>query len=184
MEMTTEHEVSSTAISDMISGLFKNRDDAVDAYQAVIDRGYSESEINVLMTEETRKKYFPPGVEPESQLGHKALEGAGAGAAIGGTAGAILAAVLAVGTSLVVPGIGLVIAGPLAAALAGAGAGGVAGGVIGALVGAGMSKDRAEIYHDAIKRGGIVLSVTPHNAADAEYIHNRWKELHAEQVYR
>ena len=52
--------------------------------------------------------------------------------------GAALAALFAVGTVVVVPGLGLVLAGPIAAALAGAGAGGVTGGLIGALIGAGI----------------------------------------------
>ncbi len=65
----------------------------------------------------------------DSELGNKAAEGAGVGGAIGGTVGAIAAAIAAIGTSLVLPGLGLVIAGPIAAALAGAGAGaGAAGG--------------------------------------------------------
>ena len=56
------------------------------------------------------------------------------------------AAIAAIGTSLVIPGLGLVVAGPLAAALAGAGAGGTAGGLIGALVGHGMPEDRTKKY--------------------------------------
>lgn len=49
----------------------------------------------------------------------------GIGSAIGGTIGAVAAAVAAAGTSLVFPGLGIVVAGPLAASLAGGGAGGV-----------------------------------------------------------
>jgi hypothetical protein len=181
--MTSTSDTPLTGSAHAVTGLFKDREHAVQAYQALIDRGYRKEDISVMMTEETRKKYFPPGVEPDSELGHKALEGAGAGAAIGGTAGAILAAIVAVGTSLVIPGLGLVVAGPIAAALAGAGAGGIAGGVIGALVGAGMSKDRAEIYQEAIRKGGIVLSVVPYSADDVSFIEHTWKEMGAEEVY-
>ena len=52
-----------------------------------------------------------------AELGSKAAEGAGVGGAIGGTVGAILAAIAAVGTTIAIPGLGLVIAGPLAAAI-------------------------------------------------------------------
>ena len=45
-----------------------------------------------------------------------------------------MAAVAAAGTSLAIPGLGVVIAGPLAAALAGAGAGAATGGLLGAQV--------------------------------------------------
>ena len=44
-----------------------------------------------------------------------------------------LAAIAAIGTTLALPGLGLLIAGPIAAALVGAGSGAAAGGVLGAL---------------------------------------------------
>ena len=44
-------------------------------------------------------------------------------------------AVAAVGTTLLIPGLGIVVAGPLAAVIAGAGAGAATGGLIRALVG-------------------------------------------------
>ena len=46
-----------------------------------------------------------------------AADGLGIGSAIGGTVGAVLAAIAAVGTSIVIPGLGLFVAGPIAAAL-------------------------------------------------------------------
>ena len=76
---------------------------------------------------------------------------------LGGGIGATLAAIFAVGTAVVIPGLGLVVAGPIAAALAGAGAGGAAGGLIGALVGAGIPEERANAYERGLKQGGIVL---------------------------
>jgi len=115
---------------------------------------------------------------------HKALKGTGAGGAIGAAVGAIAGAVAAVGTTILVPGLGLVVAGPLAAALAGAGAGGVTGGLIGGLVGAGMSEERARIYKTAIEEGGIVMTVTPRSVEDAEWIEESWKDCGAEDVYR
>jgi len=74
------------------------------------------------MSDDTRKKYFSE--DKDTDLDTKAWEGAGKGAAIGGTVGATLAAIAAIGTSVALPGIGLLIAGPLAAGIAGAGAGG------------------------------------------------------------
>ena len=82
------------------------------------------------------------------------------------------------------PGLGVVVAGPLAAAIAGAGAGGVTGGLIGALVGTGMSEEHATVYRTAIEEGGIVMTVTPRSAEDAEHIADAWKDCGAEDVYR
>ena len=112
------------AESRPVTGLFRDRDSAERAYQAVIDRGYGRGDVDLVMSDETRALHF--GSTPDgrtTELGTKAAEGAGIGGAIGGTVGAIAAAVAAVGTSIALPGLGLVIAGPVAAALAGAGAG-------------------------------------------------------------
>jgi hypothetical protein len=115
---------------------------------------------------------------------HKTLEGTGAGGAIGAVVGAVAGAIAAIGTTIMIPGLGLVVAGPLAAALAGAGAGGVTGGLIGALVGTGMTEERARIYKTAIEEGGIVLSVTPRTPEDAQWLEKSWKDCGAEDVFR
>jgi hypothetical protein len=166
----------------MVTGMFRDRDSAERAYQSSTARGYSDRDINLAMSDETRKRYFVGGAETE--LGNKATEGAGVGGAVGATVGAIAAAIAAVGTSLVIPGLGLVIAGPAAAALAGAGAGGVAGGIIGALVGWGIPEERVKHYESGIKQGGIVMGVTPRSDEDAEYLEREWKKHSGEHVYR
>ena len=166
----------------MVTGMFRDRDSAERAYESSTARGYSERDINLAMSEETRKRHFAGGAETE--LGNKASEGAGVGGAVGATVGAIAAAIAAIGTSLVIPGLGLVIAGPAAAALAGAGAGGVTGGLIGALVGWGIPEERVKHYESGIKDGGIVMGVTPRSDEDAEYFEKEWKKHKGEHVYR
>jgi hypothetical protein len=171
-----------THVSTMVTGLFRDRESAERAYQAVTERGYSSDEVNVIMSDDARKTHFGEG-SPETELGNKAAEGAGIGGAIGGTLGAIAAAAAAVGTTLLIPGLGLVIAGPLAAAIAGAGAGGVAGGLVGALIGWGIPEEHVKHYEEGLKSGGILLSVKPRNDQDASYFEQDWKSHHAEQVY-
>ena len=112
------------------------------------------------------------------------MEGAGVGSAIGGTAGAIIGAIAAIGTSVALPGLGLIIAGPLAAALAGAGAGGLTGGLVGALVGSGIPEEHAAEYEEGIKNGGIVMGVKPRNAEDSKYFEEQFKNNDADKVYR
>jgi hypothetical protein len=167
----------------MVTGMFRDRDSAERAYQALPARGYSERDINLAMSDDTRKRYFSDDVAV-TELGNKAAKGAGVGGAVGATAGAIAAAIAAVGTSLVVPGLGLVIAGPAAAAIAGAGAGGVAGGFLGALVGWAIPEERVKHYETGIKEGGIVMGVTPRSDEDAEFIEREWKASRGEHVYR
>ena len=110
------------------------------------------------------------------------MEGMGVGGAIGTVLGATLATVTAVGTSLAVPGLGVVIAGPIAAALAGGGAGAVTGGVVGMLIGAGMTEQNAEAYSAALKRGGVAIGVTPHDANDSKEIQNQFKQFGGDNV--
>src|SRR5215467_7088933 len=113
----------STKASDPIIGLFKDRQIARRAYLALFNYGYTQDEITVAMSDETRQIHSP---SVESELQDKTLEGLGVGVIIGAGVGALLGAIAGVGTSLIVPGLGMVIAGPLATGLSGAGAGGVA----------------------------------------------------------
>lgn len=168
--------------SRMVTGLFRDRESAENAYRTVNGRGYSSDDVNLLMNEDTRNKHFKDS-DVETDLGNKALEGAGTGAAIGGTLGAVAMAVLAVG-SVAIPGVGILVAGPIAAALAGAGAGGAAGGLIGALVGAGIPEDRAKVYDKGINEGGIVMGVNPRTDEDAQYFESEWRKHKGEEIYR
>lgn len=173
---------SQMAHKGMVTGLFRDRESAEQAYGSLTSRGYAQDDVNLVMSDETRNKHFVDGRETE--LGSKALEGAGTGAAIGGAVGATLAAIAAIGTTLALPGLGLLIAGPIAAGLAGAGAGGATGGLIGALVGAGIPEETVKKYEQGIREGGIVMGVTPRTAEDADYLEEEWRRNRGEDVYR
>ncbi|MEK6334736.1 MAG: hypothetical protein AABM67_07295 [Acidobacteriota bacterium] len=174
-------ETTGTKRSGMVTGLFNDRESAERAYGSLEQRGYGQDDVNLVMSDETRNKHFVVD-KRETELGNKALKGAGTGAAIGGTVGATLAAIAAVGTTLALPGLGLLVAGPIAAALAGAGAGGATGGLIGLLVGAGIPEERVKDYEEGLKKGGIVMGVTPRNSEDAEYFAQEWKKNRGEEV--
>lgn len=167
----------------LVTGLFPDRESAELGYGAVTSRGYNKNDVNLVMSDETRKTHFNSDVGATTELGNKAAEGAGVGSAIGGTIGAIAAAIAAVGTTLVLPGLGLVVAGPLAAAIAGAGAGAAGGGIIGALVGWGMPEERVKRYDEGVKKGGILMGVRPRNDEDAKYLQDSWKTSRASDIY-
>ena len=175
---------SRTTDKPLVTGLFRDRDSAERAYQAVSDRGYGKDDVNLVMSDETRSRHFAKDGEVETELGNKAASGAGIGGAIGGSLGAIAAAVAAVGTTIALPGLGLVLAGPLAAAIAGAGAGAATGGIVGALIGWGIPEERVKQYDEGIKNGGILMGVRPRNDDDAAYLENQWKSNAGEHVYR
>ncbi len=169
----------------VMTGLFGTRDEAERGYKTLRDRGYSDEEINVLMSDETRDKYYASDPEAaNSELGTKALEGTGAGAAIGGTLGAIIGGIAAIGTNVLIPGLGLVVAGPIAAALVGAGAGGATGGLVGGLIGWGIPEERAKAYESGISEGGTVIGVNPRSDEDADYFESEWRNHNGREIYR
>lgn len=159
---------------NIVTRLFKNQESAERAYKSATEYGYRQDEIDVVMSEETRKRYYGKNATLETEVGNKAAEGAAIGGAVGGTAGAIAAAVAAMGTTLVLPGLGLVIAGPLAAAVAGAGAGGVSAGLVGALIGWGIPEDRLKEYERGLHEGGILIGVKPRSETDARRFEEDW----------
>lgn len=162
--------------SKLVTGLFKNRIAAESAVDAVMKRGYTRDDISVLMSDATRTKEF--AVQAKSH----AADGAGIGGAVGGAVGAILAAIAAVGSTLFLPGLNLVIAGPIAAALAGAGAGAATGGVIGALIGAGIPEYRAKVYEAGLKSGGILIGVEAKSEEEIERLEELMESVGAEHV--
>jgi hypothetical protein len=182
---TTTTTTRRSGDSAMMTGLFRDPDSAIRAYESLKARGYTDDEINVVMSEDTRKRHFSgdSASSAETEIGTKAAKGAGVGSAVGGTLGAIAAGIAAVGTSLAIPGLGLVVAGPIAAALAGAGAGGAAGGLLGALIGAGIPEERVKHYESGIKQGGVLLGVKPRSREDAEYLRKSWTDSRGEHVY-
>lgn len=167
----------------LVTGLFPDRASAEAAYETASSRGYSKDDVNLVMSDETRTRHFA-GEDVKTELGNKAAEGAGIGGAIGGTVGAVIAAVAAMGTSLVLPGLGLVIAGPLAAAAAGGGVGAASGGLLGALIGWNIPEERVKHYEDGIKKGGILMGMRAKSDEDAAHFESSWKDNRGEHVYR
>jgi len=178
----------------MVVGVFRLKESADGCFDALIARGYASSEITLIMSDETRQAY--EGVEdgrlieppdPTRDLigtsaGSHSLEGIGVGGVIGTAIGATLAAVTAIGTSLLIPGLNLIVAGPLAAALAGGGAGALTGGLMGGLIGLGLPEQDAQVYNEALTGGGVVISITPRDPADFEAIEKIMIEHSGQQV--
>jgi hypothetical protein len=166
----------------MVTAVFRDRHDANAAWKWLTARGYAPSEINMLMSESTKTQYYSHADDEEISASTHALEGVATGGAIGTAVGATAAAIAAIGTSLVIPGLGLVVAGPIAAALAGGGAGAVAGGVIGGLVGLGIPESNAHAYEEALREGGVAIGVAPRNAQDASAIKKKFEEFRGDNI--
>lgn len=166
-------------ISTIVTGIFPDRASADRAWDAAIARGYKSTDLSVAVSDEFHKKHFIVQRQPSE---NKALEGAAIGGAIGTTAGA-LAVVLAVGASILLPGLGIVIAGPIVAAFAAAGAGGAVGGLIGGLAGLEIPEKHVKLIEDHVKNGNVILTLKARSAADAEAIRKDWKAWAVEVLF-
>jgi uncharacterized protein YjbJ (UPF0337 family) len=176
----------SSSTGRLITGLYDSPDSAGRAYQDLTSRhGYRPDDISVVMSEDTRKRHFGD-VKPgeEFKQGTKAAEGAGVGGGIGMGIGAALGAFLAAATSIAIPGLGLVVAGPIAGAIAGAGAGGATGSLIGLLVGSGIPEERAAEYDRGIREGGIVIGTRAKDDTHATELEKDFGSYGARDILR
>ena len=175
----------------MVTGLFTNRESAERGYQSATRLGYENSDIDVLMSEETRNRYFAPGHDTKTELSGSATkdavedgESAGdLGGPTGGTIGMIAPALAGVGALLLVPVLGIFAAGPIAVALTAAGAVGLAGALIGVLAKWGIPERRIEEYERGIRAGGILMGVKPRSDKDASDLVREWQASGGELVH-
>lgn len=163
-------------MGEIVMGVFKRREEVQAAIRRLSGMGYTPDDVSVLMSDETRTKEF--GIEADS----KAAEGAVLGGTVGATVSAAFAAIASIGSSFVVPGLGLVIVGPIIAAFAGAGVGGLTGGILGALAGAGIPEYRAKIYEKSLHEGGILVGVEVKSDEDIGRVEKLFADLGAEKV--
>src|SRR5262245_23006785 len=132
------------------------------------------------MSEETRQKYhYPEHSEPEATE-KETLKGMETGAVVGGGLGATLGIIAAVGAMVIIPGLGVAVAGPLAASLAGAG--GLVGGALGALYGSGIPMEKAQELEHRIREGSILLGVVPRNKEESAIIIEEWRKRGGEVI--
>ena len=174
---------SSSGDPKMVTGLFRDSESVERACQAVTQRGYDTGDIHVVMSDDTRKRYFSGDhqTQTNTELG-KAAEGGELGGPIGGTIGTIIP-ILVAGAFLALPGLGLVVAGPIAAALAGAGAAGLAVGLMGALSDWGIPEERVQQYEAGIKDGGVLMGVKARSDEDARHFEQQWKAIGGKHVH-
>jgi hypothetical protein len=168
-----------------VTGIFPSIGDADRVYEYLLGKGYTREDVTVVMTDQTHQGHFEStsGEQREHVESTHALDDAGRGALLGGTAGAIVSAIAVVGSNLALPGFGLVLMGPLLAALTGAAAGSIAGGTIGAIIGSGYPKEHADYYENAIKDGGVMISVSPRDNTDKAQIIETFKACNGQSIY-
>src|SRR5688572_13197768 len=136
-----------------VFGIYANRMAAEIAVDEIKARGFRNTDVSVLFSDERSGKEFAH--EKNTKAPEGTAVGAGTGAVIGGALG-WLAGIGALAVPVVGP---LIAAGPIVGLLAGAGIGGTLGGITGALVGMGMPEYEAKRFEGLIKEGGVLLSI-------------------------
>lgn len=155
----------------MYIGLFKDRESTEIAFDAICTRGYTRNCINLIMSTETRKKYFP-----DDNLGkNKSVN-------LGSPLSNAYKISDAINAGVVLSGESIVVSGPISAGLSGAGAGGFSGGIIESLLG--IPEIYASKFEVGIKQGWIVMSIQPRNEEDVEYIEKMWQENNVKEIYK
>ncbi len=144
----------------IISGSFDNRLNADQAVTQLIAKGFRQEDISLIMSDRTRDAMFSDTTEKyeHESTGDKVGKGGFAGALTAGAIGALIGGLTAVG-SVVIPGAGLLVAGPIIGALTGAGVGAASGGLLGALLAAGFADDEAKLYEKEVVEHNKVLVV-------------------------
>jgi hypothetical protein len=137
-----------------VAGIFLSGDDARRAVANLESIGVSRGHITVLTPGATQQQVDAVPTDEGEQPGMGKAIGAVVGGAVGAASGVPIGAAL---VSLMVPGIGPVIAsGILGAALFGAG-GAAIGGALETNLSEGLPKDEIFVYEDALRRGHTVL---------------------------
>lgn len=158
-----------------VTAIFETRYAMEVALRSLETIGITESQIGVVMSDETHGKSF------RLENNNKTDAGLATGATIGGILGGMLTAIVAAGT-LTIPGLNMVVVGPIVAGLAGAGLGAATGGVIGGLIGLGIPEHEAKLYEGKLKTGHILVAVEACDHKQAEQVRNTFESTGAYNI--
>lgn len=166
-----------------LTGLFADTASAERAFQACVDRGYDIGQVNVVISEGTRRELFADDSRLGTELARHKAEGGELGGPSGGRVGIFVTIFAAMGAAVAVPALGFVLAGPVVVALSAAGAAGLAAGLIGALGDWGVPKERIHRYEKAVKEGGILMMIETRDETDAREIEKRWQAIGGRDIH-
>lgn len=151
-------------MSNDIAGIFIDQTEAHKGLSDLLDAGFTKEKISLIVSDKAHHIIFGAPADDE---GNRATRGGAAGALWGGAVGLLLAGLTTVGTVLV-PGAGLLVAGPVISMLTGVGAGAAVGGLSGALIAGGFAADDAKRFEKEVSAGRGVIIVHADNKEEAD----------------
>jgi hypothetical protein len=149
-------------MTKIVTRLFDNFSDAQHAVIELERVGLPHGDISLVSHKDDKHGLAHVREPHDHTAGEAAAKDGGIGAATGGVLGAAGGVLAGLGL-MAIPGLGPVVAaGWLASAAVGAIVGGAvvgaAGGIVGALTNAGVSQQEADVYAEAVRRGGTLVS--------------------------
>ena len=151
------------SVTPTLIAIFDDREAAVETVKDLEGNGFTPDQVGFAV----RGSDVGAGGMITDTVGTKDASGALAGAATGALAGGVLAAAV----TMLLPGVGPVIAAGALAAFAGyAAAGAAVGGILGAMIGLGVSEDEAKRYEKLFHEGKAIVAVKGANQKAAEIL--------------
>lgn len=162
-------------MSKVVTSTFKTREAAEVALRRLETMGIKDSQVSVIVSENTRDTAF------DLKRDNKSDEGIAYGGVTGGLVGAVLGALLTAG-AVAIPAAGIVVSGWLVAGAAGAGAGALTGGVLGGIIGTAIPEYEAKMYEGEVRDGAILLAVRADSADQAQAVKSMLAETDAHNI--
>ena len=166
-----------------VTGIFKTRADAQRAITELEAAGISPGDISLLSPRKSEDEHARVAVADTEQPGMGKALGGVVGGAVGAAGGLGLSAAAA---SILVPGVGPVLAiGLLGAALFGTGGavgGAIAGGALEQEMDEGLPVDEMFVYEDALRQGKTVVVVLANDSFRADVAREVMRKMEAESV--
>src|SRR3954464_10510109 len=154
MAITTNTDTKATKDPELEVGIFDTVDEARRAVHELHNAGFSNDQITVVCSDETKERYFS-----EFEHQHPAGTYTPTATIAGGTIGAIVGGLAVLASAVATGSLALWAAGPITAW-----AGGVAGGLVGAMMTRGVEKELANFYQQAVLEGQILVAAEAHGA--------------------
>jgi outer membrane lipoprotein SlyB len=165
-----------------VVGIFKSRFDAFRAVDGVRALGVTQEKINILTPGSTDREVAAVAVSETEQPGMGAAIGTLVGGSVGAAGGFGAGAALA---SLLVPGVGPILAGGLLGmsllGLGGAATGAAAGDAIEDTI-SGIPRDELYVYEDALRKGRTVVIAEADDEPHAEAVRQALEDAGAETI--
>lgn len=162
-----------TTAKTIVSGTFKSEKILSEAFQYLDSIGVPKEDINIIVSDKSIGKDFK--INTSNKVPEIALKGLTTGTITGG----ILGSLSFVGI-LIIPMIGIAIAGPVIGAMAGIVAGGIIGSLIGAVIGITIPEYEAIFFYDNSEKN--ILLITRIDKVIKNVVKKKFKKIGAKNI--